>query len=52
MRGYLGKAVEFQGQKPTAISARLMDGFAQGTGVNLEDVLDAKDWETYQSCSK
>jgi len=52
MRGYLGKAVEFQGKKPTEVSARLMDGFAQGTGVVLEDVLDTKDWETYQSCSK
>jgi hypothetical protein len=52
MRGHLGKAVEFQGKKPTEISARLMDGFAQGTGVVLEDVMDAKDWETYQACSK
>jgi hypothetical protein len=52
MRGYLGEAVEFQGKKPTSISARLMDGFAQGTGLVLEDVLDAKDWETYQACSK
>jgi hypothetical protein len=52
VRGYLGKAVEFQGRKPTSISARLMDGFAQGTGVVLKDVLDAKDWATYQNCSK
>ena len=51
VRGYLGKAVEFQGRKPTSISARLMDGFAQGTGVVLEDVLDTKDWATYQNCS-
>ena len=51
-RGYLGEAVAFQGKKPTEVSARLMDGFARGTGVNLEEVLDAKDWETYQSCSQ
>lgn len=50
-RGYLGEAVAFQGKKPTEVSARLMDGFARGTGLILEDVLDAKDWETYQSCS-
>jgi hypothetical protein len=52
VRGYLGKAVEFQGRNPATISARLMDGFAQGTRVVLEDVLDAKDWAAYQSCSK
>jgi hypothetical protein len=52
VRGYLGKAVEFQGRNPASISARLMDGFVQGTGVVLEDVLDAKDWATYQNYSK
>jgi hypothetical protein len=52
VHGYLGKAVEFQGRNPATISARLMDGFAQGTGTVLEDVLDAKDWATYQSHSK
>ncbi len=52
VRGVLGKAVEFQGRNPTHISARLMDGFAQGTGLVLEDVLDAKDWATYQKYSK
>ena len=51
VRGYLGEAVEFQGRQPASISARLLDGFAQGTGVVLEDVLDAKDWATYQSSS-
>lgn len=51
VRGVLGKAVEFQGRKPADISARLMDGFAQGTGLNLEDVLDAKDWAACQKCS-
>jgi hypothetical protein len=51
MRGYLGQAVEFQGRAPATISARLMDGFAQGTGAVLEDVLDGKDWAAYQACS-
>jgi hypothetical protein len=51
MRGYLGQAVEFQGRAPAIVSARLMDGFAQGTGAVLEDVLDGKDWAAYQACS-
>ncbi len=52
VRGVLGKAVEFHGRKPSSISARLMDGFAQGTGIDLKDVLDTKDWAAYQKCSK
>ena len=51
VRGYLGKAVEFQGRNPASISARLLDGFSEGTGVVIEDVLDAKDWATYQKNS-
>ncbi|MCP4453608.1 MAG: hypothetical protein GY809_19280 [Planctomycetes bacterium] len=51
VRGYMGKAVEFQGRNPTSVSAHLMNGFARGTGVVLEDVLDAKDWATYQKYS-
>lgn len=52
VRAYLGEAVAFQGKKPTEVSARLMDGFAQGTGLDLKEVLEPKDWETYQSCSQ
>ena len=52
VRGYLGRAVAFQGKKPTEVSARLMDGFAQGTGLDPKEVLEPKDWETYQNCSQ